>query len=68
MKNLDLLFYVAKHTSNRAMYDAAVQHARTTQKSHIRDVFSTIRLVVFDPATGVIRERITNQAYSDTSC
>lgn len=68
MMNLDLLFYVARHTGDRAMYEAAVQHARTTQRTHIRDDFSTIHLVTFDPATGEVRERLTNQGYTDTSC
>lgn len=66
--NLDLLFYIAKRTKNREMYEAAVQHARTTQRTHIRQDFSTIHLVTFDPVTGDVRERLTNQGYTDTSC
>jgi uncharacterized protein YyaL (SSP411 family) len=68
MMNLDLLFYVARQTGNRAMYEAAVQHARTTQRTHIRDDYSSIHLVTFDPHTGEVRERLTNQGYTDTSC
>ncbi|KAH8203883.1 hypothetical protein TruAng_001947 [Truncatella angustata] len=68
MMNLDLLFYVAQQTGNGAMYEAAAQHARTTQQNHIRDDFSTIHLVTFDPNTGGVRERLTNQGYTDTSC
>lgn len=68
MMNLDLLFYVARHTGNRAMFEAAVQHARTTQRTHIRDDFSTIHLVNFEPESGEVRERLTNQGYTDTSC
>ncbi|KAH8680800.1 unsaturated glucuronyl hydrolase [Xylariales sp. PMI_506] len=68
MMNLDLLFFVAKHMNNNEMFEAAVQHARTTQRTHIREDFSTIHLVHFDPSTGEIRERLTNQGYSDTSC
>lgn len=66
--NLDLLFYVARHTGDSDMYEAAMQHARTTQQTHIREDFSTIHLVAFDPSTGTIRERLTNQGYTDTSC
>ncbi|KAK9425382.1 putative Six-hairpin glycosidase-like protein [Seiridium unicorne] len=68
MMNLDLLFYVARHTGDRAMHEAAVQHARTTQRTHIRKDFSTTHLVTFDPTTGDVRERLTNQGYTDTSC
>lgn len=66
--NLDMLFYVASHTKDQAMWDAAVQHAKTTQGSHIRPQNSTTHLVVFDPATGAIQQRLTNQGYSDDSC
>ncbi|ORY60509.1 glycoside hydrolase family 88 protein [Pseudomassariella vexata] len=68
MMNLDLLFYMAAQTGNQSMYDAAVQHARTTQRTHLRADFSTIHLVVFDPATGDVTQRLTNQGYTDTSC
>ncbi|ETS86075.1 hypothetical protein PFICI_04100 [Pestalotiopsis fici W106-1] len=68
MMNLDLLFYVAKHTGNVEMYEAAVQHARTTQRTHIREDYSTVHLVHFDPSNGDIRQLLTNQGYKDTSC
>lgn len=68
MMNLDLLFYVAKHTGNREMFEAAVQHARTTQTTHIREDFSTVHLVHFNPQNGEVCERLTNQGYTDTSC
>jgi hypothetical protein len=68
MMNLDLLFYVASHNNNRVMWDAAVQHARTTQTTHIRPDSSSTHLVVFDPNTGAIQQRLTNQGYNDESC
>lgn len=66
--NLDMLFYVASQTKDQAMWDAAVKHAKTTQASHIRSDHSTTHLVVFDPETGTIRQRLTNQGYDDDSC
>lgn len=66
--NLDLLFYVARLTHNQKMFRDAAQHARTTIRTHIREDASTIHLVHFDPNTGEIRERLTNQGYTDTSC
>lgn len=66
--NLDLLFFVADHTNNQAMRDAAIQHARTSARSHIREDFSTTHVVNFNPSTGVIKEELTNQGFSHTSC
>ncbi|KAI0102962.1 unsaturated glucuronyl hydrolase [Nemania sp. FL0031] len=68
MMNLSLLFYVASQTGNQAMFEAAKQHARTTQRTHIRENHSTIHLAVFDPANGDLCEHLTNQGYTDTSC
>lgn len=66
--NLDPLFYAASQTGDRRLYDAAVQHAKTTQRAHMRAHNSTIHLVEFDPATGDVKERLTNQGYTDISC
>ncbi|KAF2021717.1 glycoside hydrolase family 88 protein, partial [Aaosphaeria arxii CBS 175.79] len=68
MMNLDLLFYAASKTHNKEMHAAAVEHARTTMRTHIRADGSTTHLVVFDTNTGEIRQRLTNQGYSHTSC
>ncbi|KAH7377755.1 glycoside hydrolase family 88 protein [Pyrenochaeta sp. MPI-SDFR-AT-0127] len=68
MMNLNLLFYAASKTSNRDMFSAAVQHAQTTARTHIRADGSTIHVVVFDTQTGGIKHRITNQGYAHTSC
>ncbi|KAI0156895.1 unsaturated glucuronyl hydrolase [Xylariaceae sp. FL1272] len=68
MMNLDLLFYVSRLTNNKEMFDDAVQHARTTMRTHIRSDHWTIHLVSFDPKTGDVRESLTNQGYTDTSC
>lgn len=66
--NLDMLFYVASQTKDQAMWDAAVQHARTTQTAHIRADNSSTHLIVFDPDTGAVRQHLTNQGYDDDSC
>lgn len=68
MMNLDLLFYVASQTDDREMYNIALAHARTTQRSHVRSDSSTIHLVVFDPLTGDVKSNLTNQGYSPSSC
>ncbi|KAL2689007.1 hypothetical protein Neosp_003057 [[Neocosmospora] mangrovei] len=72
MMNLELLFWAASQTPSRAestrLFDIAVAHARTSQKYHVRDDSSTCHVVNFDPSTGTLKERLTNQGYSHTSC
>lgn len=68
MMNLDMLFYVASQTRNQAMWNDAVKHAKTTQAAHIRSDNSSTHLVVFDPETGAIRQKLTNQGHDDSSC
>lgn len=66
--NLDLLFFVAQETNNTAMRNVAIEHARKSARAHIREDASTTHLVVFDPATGAIKDKLTNQGFSHTSC
>jgi uncharacterized protein YyaL (SSP411 family) len=68
MMNLDLLFYAASRSGNAEMFSAAVQHARTTARTHIRPDGSTTHLIVLDLQSGEIKHRLTNQGYSHTSC
>ena len=68
MLNLDLLFWAATELRDPALRDLAINHARTTQKCHIRPDFSTYHVVNFDQTTGAVKSRFTNQGYSDTSC
>ncbi|PNH77378.1 hypothetical protein VD0001_g102 [Verticillium dahliae] len=67
MMNLDLLFWAAAQLGDAAMHAAAVQHARTTRKYHVREDSSTCHVVVFEPDTGAFRARITNQGHADGS-
>ncbi|KAM0418614.1 hypothetical protein ACHAPT_012417 [Fusarium lateritium] len=72
MMNLDLLFWAASQAPSRAdsarFFDIAIAHARTTQKYHLRADSSTCHVVNFDPSTGTLKERLTNQGHSHTSC
>ncbi|KAL1870960.1 hypothetical protein Plec18167_007267 [Paecilomyces lecythidis] len=68
MMNLDLLFWAAKETNNRRLYDIAVAHARIVRKHHIRDDNSTFHVVNFDAQTAKSKGKFTNQGYSDDSC
>lgn len=66
--NLDLLFYAASRTGNTEMFSAAVEHARTTSRTHLRSDGSTTHLIVLDVESGEIRHRLTNQGHSNSSC
>lgn len=68
MMNLDMLFWVAKETANRRLYDIATTHAKTTQRHHIRPDHSTFHVVNYDTVTGDPKAKFTNQGYSDNSC
>ncbi|OBT78310.1 hypothetical protein VF21_03022 [Pseudogymnoascus sp. 05NY08] len=78
MCNMDLLFYSAAHSGNKALADAAVNHSRTLLKSHLRVetatrrgyagcLYSSAHLVNFAPTTGSIKEVRTAQGYSKNS-
>ncbi|KKY35461.1 putative glycoside hydrolase family 88 protein [Diaporthe ampelina] len=68
MMNLSLLFYVAAHTGDAEMREAAVTHARTTRRTHVRADGTTSHLVVLDPGSGAVRQRLTNQGRHHESC
>lgn len=68
MLNLDLLFWVAAETRDANLHNIAIAHAKTTQLHHLRDDASTFHVVNFDPSTGAVKAKITNQGYSDSSC
>ncbi|KAI2937154.1 CAZyme family GH88 [Aspergillus niger] len=68
MLNLDLLFWAARETGCRRLYDIARAHAITTQKHHIRDDYTTFHVVDLDLETGEVKKKFTNQGYSDDSC
>ncbi|MBN1642899.1 MAG: glycoside hydrolase family 88 protein [Anaerolineae bacterium] len=67
MMNLELLFWAAKNGGPRELYDVAIQHARTTQRCHVRQDGSTYHVVDFDPATGAVVRGLTWQGYADES-
>lgn len=71
MMNLSLLFYVAATTTGGNaddMHAAAVSHARTTRRTHVRADGTTAHLTVLDPADGAVRRRLTNQGRHHGSC
>jgi unsaturated chondroitin disaccharide hydrolase len=67
MMNLQLLFWAAKNSGGKQLYDIAVAHATTTMKNHFRPDYSSYHVVVYDTTTGKVLKRITHQGYSDSS-
>jgi unsaturated chondroitin disaccharide hydrolase len=68
MMNLDLLAFASRQTGDRTYLDAAVAHARTTQRHFPRPDGSTPHVFDFDPATGAPVGPGTVQGYSPSSC
>lgn len=79
MCNLDLLYYAAAHTGHKHYAEAATQHARTVLQWNLRaepawrrhgyagTLYSTSHVAIFDPATGLLKEKRTAQGYSGPS-
>jgi len=67
MCSLDLLCYAGHHTSNKHLIEVATMHAHKVRDHIVRDDFSTYHLVNFDPKTGLVKKKMTNQGYSDSS-
>lgn len=77
--NLELLFYAAAHSSYRFLAEAAVTHAKTLLRSHLRPeptstrpgyggiLYSTCHVVNFNPLTGQIKEVRTAQGFAPSS-
>ncbi|KAM5346350.1 hypothetical protein ACJ41O_009355 [Fusarium nematophilum] len=72
MLNLDLLFWAAANTSSPVksaeLYHKAISHARTSQRTHVAPDGSTIHVANFDPRTGSLKAKLTNQGFSHQSC
>lgn len=70
--NLDLLFWAAANNPSPSrsaeLYAIAVSHARTTQRHHVEQDSSTTHVVNFDPSTGSVKAKLTNQGHAHGSC
>jgi unsaturated chondroitin disaccharide hydrolase len=67
MMNLELLFWAARNSDGRRLYDIAVRHAETTMHNHFRPDYSAYHVVVYDTVTGKKIKGVTHQGYSDSS-
>ncbi len=67
MMNLELLFKASELSGDDTYRDIAISHANTTLKNHYREDMSTWHVINYDPETGEVRNRQTQQGYSDSS-
>ncbi|HEV8080408.1 MAG TPA: glycoside hydrolase family 88 protein [Chitinophagaceae bacterium] len=67
MMNLELLFWAAKETGDRSLYNIAIKHANTTMKNHFRQDNSTYHVVVYNPQTGNVMKKETAQGAANES-
>jgi unsaturated chondroitin disaccharide hydrolase len=61
MMNVPLIFYAARETGDRALYDLAVAHCRTTERTLVRPDGSTAHEGIFDAETGAFVRQSTHQ-------
>jgi unsaturated chondroitin disaccharide hydrolase len=61
MMNVPLIFYAARESGDRDLYDLAVAHCRTTERTLVRPDGSTAHEGIFDPDTGAFLRQSTHQ-------
>ena len=61
MMNLEILFWASTHGGPASLKDIAISHAKRTIENHLRADGSSFHVVVYDTATGQVREKRTAQ-------
>jgi unsaturated chondroitin disaccharide hydrolase len=61
MMNVPLIFYAARESGDHDLYELAVAHCRTTEKTIVRPDGSTAHEGIFDPETGAFLRQSTQQ-------
>jgi unsaturated chondroitin disaccharide hydrolase len=61
MMNVPIIFYAARETGDAALYDLAVAHCRTTERTIVRPDGGTAHEGIFDPETGAFLRESTHQ-------
>jgi hypothetical protein len=64
MMNLELLFWAYRQGGGPDLREIAVSHADQTIKNHLREDGGSFHVVVYDTATGLVKERRTAQGYT----
>jgi unsaturated chondroitin disaccharide hydrolase len=61
MMNVPIIFYAARETNDRALFDLAVAHCRTTERTIVRPDGGTAHEGIFNPETGEFLRQTTHQ-------
>jgi unsaturated chondroitin disaccharide hydrolase len=67
MMNVPIIFYAAKETADEALFNLAVEHCRTTEKTIVRADGSTAHEGIFDLGSGKFLRQTTHQGLSGES-
>lgn len=67
MMNLELLFRAADLGADPELFDIAVRHADTTLRHHFRPDGSSYHVVEYDPVSGAVLRKRTEQGAADSS-
>jgi len=67
MMNLEFLFWASKASGNPKYRDICITHADVTIREFFRPDYSTYHVVSFDPVSGAVEKKNTNQGFSDES-
>jgi unsaturated chondroitin disaccharide hydrolase len=68
MMNVGVVFYAARETGDRRLYDIALRHTLTTRRVLVRGDGSTAHEGIFDTDTGEFLRQATHQGYRGDSC
>ena len=66
MMNLEFLFWAAKASGNKKLYDLSVTHADNTLKNHFRKDYSSYHVVCYGEGGKVLAQK-THQGVADSS-
>lgn len=66
MMNLEFLFWAARQSKDKKLYNIAVTHADNTLAHHFRKDFSSYHVICYLPGTKVFRKK-THQGAADSS-
>ena len=68
MMNVGIIFYAARESGDRRLFDVALRHSLTTRRVLVRGDGSTAHEGVFDTDTGEFLRQGTYQGYRGDSC
>ncbi len=67
MMNLEMLYWAGKESDNSSFIEIARSHADKTMANHYREDYSCYHVIGYDPETGKVLQKNTNQGYAHES-